>query len=321
MIVKSFEKSLDLLQEEALNRRIHPHHPRRNEIATRFRQSLAGYLGEKEVFYYLTLLPKKKYRIFHNLRLRLDHNYFQVDFLILTSKYILILEVKNYQGTVLFKEFDQLVQVKESGKEEVFPNPISQVFRHKFLLQRWFDQIGFPIIPMASLVAFTSATRIENQALSPELSKHIITSPNLLLKLESFDSHYQSKVLNERQLNQLCKILLDNHHPMQRDILRNYQLDVSDLFKGVLCPHCSYTVMKYNYLNWICPKCGFKSSDAHIEALNDYFLLINEAITIKDGLDYLKISSRKTVKKLLDKAGYKAIGQTRNRKYLLELKQ
>lgn len=321
MIIKPLEKPISLLQEEALHRRLVPHHSKRQEVISRYRQSLAGFLGEKEVYYYLSLLPQSKYRIFHNLRLRDETYSFQIDFLVLTNRFILILEVKKFQGKVIFNEFDQLIQVKENGQEELHPNPVSQVIRQKWQLERWLEKFRFPSSPIVPYVVFTSSTRIENTVVNATLQKHVLSSPNILLELEELNSRFQKIVLNENQLNRLSQMLLANNNPLRRNILEHYQLSVSDIRKGVLCPHCQHSVMKYKYLKWICPECEYKDCDIYIQALNDYFLLIDDSITLKENLKFLQISSNKVARNLLMKAGYMYTGTTKNRKYLLELKR
>lgn len=131
MIEKTLEKALHLLQVETLYRRLIPDHPRWQEIDSRYRQKQAGFQGEKEVYYYLSLLPRNQFRIFHNLRLRDETYRFQIDFLILTKRFLLILEVKDFQGKVILKEFDQLLQVKDYRQEELHANPVSQVIKQK----------------------------------------------------------------------------------------------------------------------------------------------------------------------------------------------
>ncbi len=65
------------------------------------------------------------------MRLCDETHRFQIDFLILTKRFLLILEVKDFQGKVILKEFDQLLQVKDYRQEELHANPVSQVIKQK----------------------------------------------------------------------------------------------------------------------------------------------------------------------------------------------
>ncbi|WP_430103751.1 nuclease-related domain-containing protein [Peribacillus simplex] len=60
----------------------------------------AGYNGEYRVFQSLKSLPEKEYLLFHDLRLFGSPFPFQMDILILTSSFLLILEVKNMAGEI-----------------------------------------------------------------------------------------------------------------------------------------------------------------------------------------------------------------------------
>ncbi|WP_367888742.1 nuclease-related domain-containing protein [Alteribacillus bidgolensis] len=54
----------------------------------------AGYKGEQSIDYPLTFLPSNKFYIRHGLRLFDGSHYFQIDTLILSWDFFLILEVK-----------------------------------------------------------------------------------------------------------------------------------------------------------------------------------------------------------------------------------
>ena len=84
MIIKPYEIPLDVLQDEALNRRIPLNHPQKASIHANHLTSMAGQAGEREVAYLLQLLPENQFHIFHNLRLLDQKTPFQLDFLILT---------------------------------------------------------------------------------------------------------------------------------------------------------------------------------------------------------------------------------------------
>ena len=49
--------------------------------------------------------------------------FFQIDFLIITLHYLLILEAKNYSGQIYFDDdFNQIIQTK-NGEEKALPDP------------------------------------------------------------------------------------------------------------------------------------------------------------------------------------------------------
>ena len=56
---------------------------------------MSGWIGEKRIDYPLSKLDFKKV-ICHSLRLPYYETYFQIDTLLLTSRFFLIIEIKNH---------------------------------------------------------------------------------------------------------------------------------------------------------------------------------------------------------------------------------
>ncbi len=110
---------LKMLQLEALLRRLPVDHNKRSNITEDLRKSKAGIKGERSLDYYLTDLPLTNTYVLYDLRLpNTTGHFFQIDVLIITNYYLLILEVKNIAGTLFFDQtFNQLIRTK-NGEEE-----------------------------------------------------------------------------------------------------------------------------------------------------------------------------------------------------------
>lgn len=323
MIEKPFAVPLTVLQMEALNRRILPDHPAKPEIWNHFRQESAGVFGEREVLRHLQLLPDHQFRIFHNLRLHDSISFFQIDLLLITTSFIINLEVKNDRGEVYFNEFDQLIQIKDDGSEQVVDeNPVTQAQRHGLQLHNWLQQNGFPKIPIYSFVVFSSPkTLIKNKSSNPDYYKHVISSSNILPKIHEVFSKVRTSAIGNRQLEQLVQLILDSHKPLRLNVFEQFPVSYGDLIKGVLCPYCPYTVMAEHHGKWTCPGCQYSSHDEFINAFNDYYLLVRDNITNREGRDFLKITSKDKMNRLLKKAGFRSVGETAGRKYFLEYRE
>ncbi|HZG72957.1 MAG TPA: nuclease-related domain-containing protein [Chondromyces sp.] len=98
MIIKERKKSIYLRQLEALVRRVPRGHGKREEILLMAKKAGKGYRGEQAIDYPLSFLSEDKYFILHDVRLLGGHHYFQLDTLILSEYFIVILEVKNISG-------------------------------------------------------------------------------------------------------------------------------------------------------------------------------------------------------------------------------
>ncbi|MBT2680757.1 NERD domain-containing protein [Bacillus sp. ISL-35] len=124
MIAKYRTIPMEILIYEAIIRRLPDHHPRKPEFLSKLNRWKAGYKGEKEVDYYLSLFPDDDLTIFQYLRLPHHNGHFQIDTLIISAWFIAVIESKNFAGTIeLDPELDQLLQ-NSDGAEKAYSNPI-----------------------------------------------------------------------------------------------------------------------------------------------------------------------------------------------------
>lgn len=167
MLMKQRGKSLLLSQLEVLYRRLHPYHHMKETVQIDFRKRRSGVRGEKEVAFPLSFLNERDYLILHDLRLQDQNGFFQIDTLILCEQFILILEVKNWSGTILFGENGQVTRIDAENKEEGFPNPIHQAKLQQHRLQRWLNNHGLSNIPIDFFVVISFPSTII-KSISPE---------------------------------------------------------------------------------------------------------------------------------------------------------
>lgn len=316
MIAKKRKLPIYLLQLEALLRRLPEHHLKREEVAEDVKKQKAGYKGEQSVDYQLTFLPAEKYMIFHDVRLFDRSHYFQLDTLILTSKFLLFLEVKNIFGTLIFdSEFHQLIRVADE-KTEGFPDPILQMDRQKRQLRKWL-QLN---VPIESLAVISHHRTIVRKAGDADLAGKMIHSANLLNKMRELEERYPEDVLSECELCQLAERIHDGCVPLYVNVLKKYGITMNELQKGVQCPEC-FRGMERIFANWKCPYCKFVSKNAHEQAMKDYALLIRKTATNKEMKGFLNIASSDITKKLLMKVGFPYSGNTKSRKYELSFEE
>lgn len=160
MIKKELKLSIKIQKLQALLRRLPLNHIIRTKIEEEYAKSMAGYRGEKSVDYHLRPLFNKDFLVLHDIRLLRNEQYFQMDIVILTRRYILILEVKNMSGTLCFDQtFKQLIRTI-NGREESFPDPIIQVRRQQKNLQKWLSDHKFPELPIHSFIVISNPATI-----------------------------------------------------------------------------------------------------------------------------------------------------------------
>ncbi|MCA1056446.1 NERD domain-containing protein [Rossellomorea aquimaris] len=300
-------------QTEALLRNIVQTHSKIPLLQQDLKKRLAGFSGEKAIDYHLSFLSEKKYLIFNDLRLPLPPYHFQIDSLLVTAYYCLILEIKNISGTLTIDpKFNQLTKYYD-GVETGFPDPISQAQRQKLLLQRFFYDNNLTMPPIIFFVVVSNPKTIlkvaKGQTLSSPYSK-MIHAQNLIDEISKLNHIYTKEVASKKDISKIKRVLLNSHEPGYTNILDQYGIDESDTIQGIRCERCSGK-MERQCRTWGCSQCHFTSKLAHQQTIEDYFLLIKPSITNKELRTLLDIQSPKTARNLLSSLNLKTTGTTR----------
>lgn len=318
MIMKERKIPQVVLILEMLLNRLHPQFPRRPDMEEELGKYLSGHKGEQALNFYLNDLPQKDYFIFHNLRILQNTSFFEMDILILTQKYFLIIEVKNFSGILFFdQDFYQLIRTI-NGLEETFADPISQVKRQFYCLRDWLKDYHYTDIPIESLVVVSNPqTQIKVSPGRTDVYKWVTHKTHLPERIRFYDRKHKEERISMKDLRKLSKLLLKKHTSPIPNILQKYQISDKDIIKGVACPHCSVIPMKRDKKKWVCVSCSFDSKTAHVQALREYSLLISPTITNSQCRDFLKLKSRNTARNLLLDLNLSTSGQLRHTKYHL----
>jgi ribosomal protein L37AE/L43A len=318
LIQKEHTLPLKIRKLQALSRRLPGTHPKKGKIDEELFRRMAGYNGEQSLDYYFSFLPRTNHYIFHDLRLPSGNFHFQIDTLILSPYYILIIETKNLAGTLYFDDtFNQLIRTI-NGKEEAFPCPILQVMRHQKLLTDWLTEHKFPSVPIASNVVISNPqTIIKASNINSHRIKKVIHSANLPLKFEEYEKKFKEVLLTSKDLKKATTLLLKQSSQSSRSILEEFYIKEEDLMKGVHCPSCFNLPMGRKRSSWYCLKCKTTSKDAHVAALMDYSLLINNTITNSKLQNFLQLSSRSTALTILKSMNLKSDGLNKGKIYYL----
>lgn len=317
MIVKPLKITESILQSEALARRLPESHPQRIELEGIAGRQRAGYNGEAALQFPLSFLDEDNYFIFYDLRLRDRQDYFQIDMLILTSSFLLIVEVKNVKGKIIYDDMGQAIRIHDQV-EEPFINPIDQVNLQHLRLLRWLRQYDFPAVPLEKIVVYTNhTTLLINSSSEKEIKDLVIRKEKLLPRILQLSENHKHPILTKKQISALCRKITHAHSPAVPNLMEKYQVESKDLKPGVFCPECSAVPMDWQRGKWVCQGCGIISKDAHIAALEEYRLLFGKYITNREARAFLRIESADAVKRLLQKLHLKHLGKTKSRRYKL----
>lgn len=318
MIKKERSRPLNLLKMEVLHRRLPPDHPSMVHIEQSLTRSRAGYKGELALDYHLSLLPHKKYLIFHDLRLESEDHFFQIDSILVCPSYLVILEVKNFSGILQFDpEFNQMTRYID-GKEEGFPDPLLQVERQQEQLYKWLKRKSLESLPIETLVVISYPSTIIRAPSTH--SSQIIHSANLRKTMKKFEDRYQHEQFSTKDLRKLTTHLNKNNVPLDQDIFQLFQFQQKDLRLGVQCQSCSSIPMTRSRGYWFCHECKATSKDAHLEAVQDYALLVGSTITNRQLREFLQLPSQTIGKRILKSLDLKLSGTKKGCIYELPIR-
>ncbi|MFC4320485.1 nuclease-related domain-containing protein [Litchfieldia salsa] len=309
MIKKPIEKSRKLSKLEALIRRVHKSHSSYSKIERELSRNLAGYRGEKSFCYYLEEVDSQKYIIFHGLRLKHNDQYFQMDVVIISVVFILIIEVKNIAGTIFFdQELHQLIR-KMEHLEEGFVDPIVQVQSQSSEFTRWIKKLELPNVPVETLVVISNPSTIIKS--NKQISHLVSHSSNFNRALELLEKKYKQACYTKKDLQKLSSRLITKHISHDPDVFELYQLDKNDIVRGVHCPKCSKIPMKRMLGKWCCDQCKYISKNAHVDSLKDYSLLVRPTITNEQLREFLQLPSRSIATSILKSLKLESSGKNK----------
>jgi hypothetical protein len=303
--------------------RLPKNHPKYEQIRNDFEKRKAGEYGEDSLDYFLSLIHGTDFKILHNIRLSFKDYYFQIDTLLLFPSFFIILEVKNLTGTLLFDpNHHQLIQIRtdESGKqvEKAMTEPILQVKRQYSQFREWLSGINVPPIPGEMLVVLTNPNAIVKSLSNPQLIQEMVVKNNALsFRIEKLIGKHSTSGWSKKEMRKVINSLLKHNSPLEINPLDYYGISISELLTGVRCPKCSELAMERWNARWKCHHCKHTCKKAHINALNDFALLIRKIASIKELCDFLHIADPVRARRLLAPMNLSTRGKNRYLKYIL----
>jgi len=317
LIIKERSIPLRLLILQALLRRLPLSHEKYQQISEEAGRRSAGYQGEKALDYYYRSLPQQKYMIFHDLNLPDGDYNCQFDTFLLTPEFGLIIDVKNMAGKLTFDTDNEQFIQNNNDKEKGYDYPIAQAERHKKYIQELLRAHHFPPIPIVYLVVISNsyASYTVTGKNSYKVKPRICKADVMLNRIEQLEKTFTDPVLTKKDLRKLGRLLLKMNTPPTIQILKKYGIQKTDLLTGVHCPFCNHLHLIRKKQQWYCTSCDSYSKDAHINALMDYFLLVDLKITNQQFREFVRLKSPYISKRLLQSSSLQYLGTNRYRFY------
>ncbi len=290
----------------ALIKRLHPTHEKYKQIQDELNRSISGEHGEQHVYSLLKRLPEN-FTILHNVYIYGQ----QIDFLLLSPSFCVLLEVKNIKGKLRFTQNPrQLIRLNDDKVEDIFQSPESQLEQNVAAVQEFFKQQQI-VIPVYSAIVFP----FHNVSFLEVGNTPIFIGKDVLNFIKKISGHHP--VMNPAKIG---KLLCDHAKPLHRFPLCSfYKIHEKSILHGPECTNCHTIPMKRIRFTWICSTCGKTDQTAHIQALVDYRMLINETISVRELISFLGLRNRYEAIRILNKHSLEKLGKNRSTKYKLKI--
>ncbi|NLP50623.1 nuclease-related domain-containing protein [Bacillus sp. RO1] len=308
---------------DALHRRLSPQHEKYPLIENELGKRRSGDFGENSIDYYLSQLSGiQDCIVVKGARLLLNMHHFQMDILLLFPSFFILLETKHLTGTLLFDpDYQQLIQIKKDdiNHEISRQDPILQVKMQYNQFKRWLENHNIEGYPGYCFVGVTNQNAIVKALSNPTLvQEFVVRSPALTFKINDILANQQQTSSTIYSPHKISVLITNNHAPKNVNILKDYNIDPTEILTGVACPNCNNLAMEKQPRKWSCLNCNHQSKDAHIPTLIDYSYIFGTSISIKEVCRILHINNVRIARRMIKELSLKRIGTTYNSRYCLK---
>lgn len=314
MIYKIRRKPVKLLGLQAFDNRLPSNHRLKHTIEGEVAKVSAGYMGEQNFDkYLLEFMPAYPHAILHDVSLKYNQVYFQMDSVLITPAAIFIFEVKNITGKLSFQENpDRFTRQLRTGEIQAMQSPIVQLERKQYFLAQWLRKRNMKTpIKCVLVFAFTNELQLASPSKFPIKFAYQIPTYLHALSLDQGP-------LTDEKIKKLAREMIANHQAYNPfPILQRWDVSVDDIQRGVQCEHCQHFGMRWIRRKWHCPKCRGTSFTSHMQTSKDWFYLVSETLTNQQFRYFSMIEERNIVKRLLKNPNLELKGKGKNSYYIL----
>lgn len=316
MLLKKREVSSKQLVLEMIERRLSKSHAKYDYFQEMLGRTKAGIVGEQRVDReWREIYLEHAHYLLHDVQLNTEGGAIhQIDTLFMSRNFVLIVEIKNIVGRIEYMEdHHQFIRITSDGRVDGFRNPFDQVKRHARFLRLIFQKAGYHI-PIVYMIVSANPNMIMTSSLSAQPIIHV---SGLAEKVEQLFLRHSQVCLSEKDLKHIAEHILNKHEPTQWIP----EIDWGELRKGALCARCKYQyALQYFFGKWRCSNCQRTDNKSMLVALQDYQLMMGNNISNAQFRNFFDIDSERVAHYLLKKLKFEAVGENKNRKYIIPAK-
>ncbi|WP_394234132.1 HRDC domain-containing protein [Niallia oryzisoli] len=239
-----------------------------------------GLEGEQNLYYELknSFIPML---CLHDIRLEYRDHVAQYDFILITNKFIYVLETKKLSGDIKINADGDFIRILKNSygkviKKEGMYSPVSQNERHVNILKEILINEGvIKTLPIKSAVIIANPKTIVMKQNAPrDIQNNIYKYDQItnLLKKELSDPNNE-KDMFEKYMYQIADFLVNNHRPITFDYSAKYSLSDEDLHSKHTMPKQVQTDLNlYNDLK------NYRLQKSREEDIKAYMVFTNEML-------------------------------------------
>lgn len=170
----------------------------------------------------------------HDVRIEYDGLTSQIDYLVITKKYICVIETKQLLGDVNINEEGEFIRVykNKNGYEnkEGMPSPIEQNKKHVNLIKKVLKEVfKCDNVPLKSLVIMANPKAIIRKKYAPEeIQNQIIRAEKLGNYIENLDNELKKTVFKEEEAFKIAEYFKGKHAPINIDYIAKFGIVEQD---------------------------------------------------------------------------------------------
>lgn len=204
-----------------------------------FRPVIKGWIGEKKIAVYLSMLPKTEYTVLNDVIMSTDTGTTQIDHIVISVYGIFVIETKNYSGRIYGGEMSAKWTQNIHGHKSSFMNPLHQNYAHVKAIEAAIT--SFKNIPIISIVAFSAKSTLKVKTTSHVTYFHRV---NHIIR------GYSDRVINDDELSSIVSLLqrVDiNSAAVKKEHIASVidkKNRIENAAAGDTCPKCSGTLIE-----------------------------------------------------------------------------
>lgn len=219
----------------------------------------SGLNGENNVGYYLKNSGIPMY-ILHDVYLEYNSEYrAQIDFIVITRKYVFVIECKNYSYStkIIVDSTGQFIISQKDNTTQSMKNPVEQNRIHMEIIKKISPEISRICYPVT---VFANEKSILDCRNAPDnIKSHITRADNLVNFITVLIKKSNRFELSDRKMKEYAEFFLAQNKDNPVDYTTKYTVPETAKVTGnirCICPNCSQPVPKEQYF---C-KCGMQFS-------------------------------------------------------------